>query len=105
MRTESLASSQSGRNIHADAWCKRSLRCTRKDAKLIEGIGRDTCLIYQIHPLAYAELKMDYLDNTLVTHVVRECVAHIKLPQRDNKFLQMNFALMSVHQNEKRVSF
>ena len=54
------------------------------------------CFIYQTHPVAHAGMKMDYVDNTLVTNILKSCPVDIKLKQSAKKInLHLNVALMS----------
>ena len=56
------------------------------------GIGTDTCLIYQTHPVAHAGVKTEYTDSN---EKLRKCETTLKLTQSYNKFLEMNVAFMS----------
>ena len=70
--------------------------CQMQEVRIIEGIEGNMCFIYQVHPVAHAALKMDYVDNTLTTNVIRSCHVDIKLRQTKAKYLlQMNMTLMS----------
>ena len=77
-----------------------------KEVKPVEEISRDTCLIYQSHPVAHAGIEMEYADSK---HKLRKCEVTIKLTKQYYKrFLQMNVALMSrfpYFQDRKDVSF
>ena len=71
------------------------IRCSVPESwpNKIEG---ETCVIYQTHPIAHAGLKMDYVNNTLSSNVVRGCTNAMELVQKDNKLhLQVNVAVMS----------
>ena len=71
------------------------IRCSVPESRPNK-IGGETCVIYQTHPVAHAGLKMDYVNNTLTSNVVRGCKNAMELVQKDNNLhLQVNVAVMS----------